>query len=251
MSRIDMYVLLQSHPETVISMGWSLKKPIKDWEGVEVKDGRIFSLCFIGSYMGPQQARKLMLPSGLRILNLNSSYICNDGLKGLVLPHGLQHLSLSNNNITDYGAKGLVLPPTFSNLDIGNYEITSLKMVLPPSLQKIRVFNTGITKEKLNLESLPTSLSIRTTNRTIRGKNNDKSNETYSPSKSERRYLRIKLFYNKTVQKEIYRGLLYGETTDPIFTFLKTIYGSSNIRRLILELFEGLLLQKEEEKYFF
>ena len=106
----DAKCLLKFSNFIIRNRGWDLNNPIKCWEGVKVKDGRITQLYLDENNIGVKGVKGLVLPHGLKKLDLYNNDIGTEGAKGLVLPPRLQRLNLYNNNIGAEGAKGLVLP---------------------------------------------------------------------------------------------------------------------------------------------
>ena len=192
--------------------------------------------------IGDKGIAELILPPGLKILNLGGNNICNKGLERLILPQGLKKLDLGDNNIDKEGIIKLKLPLGLIEINLIKNNICTegvKRLILPPGLKTLHLSLNSIDEESAKRLILPPALQhlyIR----------NLFSNEThliqYAKSvKGIKRYIPIKWYYEKTVQKEICRGLLFGVTTDQIFTFLQKIHGSKNIRRNIFEYFNVLL----------
>ena len=95
----DAEYLLTNPPSLIKSMGWSMDIPINKWKGVEITNGRIWSLSFFHNRIEEKDMKELRLPDGLQILNFLNNSIGDEGVKGLQLPDGLQKLFLDGNSI--------------------------------------------------------------------------------------------------------------------------------------------------------
>ena len=174
--RADAECLMKCPAFIVKVMGWSWKIPIQNWKGIKIKNGRITRLdlsvgCNWRTWgksvntvpIGAEGAAGLVLPPGLKELDLWGNKIGAEGAKRLVLPPGLQKLDLFGNNIGAEGVKGLVLPPGLQELDLfgNNIGAEGVKgLVLPPGLQELYLRFNKIGDEGVKGLVLPPGLQM-------------------------------------------------------------------------------------------
>ena len=131
-------------------------------------------------------------------------------------------MDLSNNYIYCNDIEKFFLPPDLTSLDISDNYIkddTSTNLILPPNIQTLSIIHNNymrLCNENILLERTRSKEGIK-------------------------RYNPIKWYYENTIQKEICRGLIYGETENQTFRFLKKIKGSKNIRKNILMFYNPFL----------
>ena len=171
--------------------------------------------------------RDLWLPKTLEILDISYNNLGDDGIYGLLFPLKLKILNISGNNIETNGIKGFCPPPRLEKLSIcnNNLDDKSLKyLVLPPRLTMLDLYGNNIVNiAACNLGLTPFKSTLLL----------EKSK--YSPAQLRKRYNYVKWLYQKNIRKEICRGLIFGTSDVPIYRFMKEIYGSTNIRRNILQ----------------
>ena len=195
-----------------------------------------------------------ILPESIEELDFKNSRLSKTGFTRLDLKRfkNLKSLNISNNNIGDVLS---TLPPNLEKFYIDNIGITDggiEKMLLPPRLIYMSLQeNSNLTEKGIMRMRIPPSLRKLWLNDSISSLHRFSESEVsealiWGHNKIEK-YDPIKSYYDilrcKPIWKDICRGLIFGETEDPIFTFLKNIYGSRHIRRNIFEFFGGLLLQ--------
>lgn len=264
----DINILLKNPDSIKFIMGWDLEGRLIDWECIKIIDKRIRYINLEDNEFNSKDWKRLSLPSGLKILKLNTNNFGINDIKNLVLPSGLKKLSLSNNNIDndfvkvlckalplklkylslryniigDEGVKGLVLPPGLKELHLENNNIGdegAKGLILPPGLKKLNLGGNNIGNEGVKGLRLPPKLrKLSLKNLHIDKKIKILVKKRRKSPEGIKRYAPIKRYYDKIMSKpmqiEICRGLLYGETEDPIFRFLQKIHGSKNIIRNVL-----------------
>ena len=158
----------------------------------------------------------IKLPNRLKRLDLSSNNIDNEGIKNFIFPIYLEKLILMNNRIFDH--EGLLLPPRLKHINLSiNRIINNNKFIFPPSIEEI-IFNYTKYSTKYNMNRIDL----------VEKAKSKKGIKMYNPI--------LNLYtYRKKILFTICKGLIYGETSDPIFIFFKKIYGSKNIRKNILE----------------
>lgn len=188
------------------------------------------------NFIGNECIKDLVLPSGLRELDLGVNDIGDEGVKALALPPGLQELILHNNKIGLKGAEALVLPPGLKKLDLGyNYiHVAAAKgLILPPGLQKLELGYNYI-----HLPGVKGLQRVGFMNNYVMFSKKLLDLNSARPRKCIHRYLQTYPQYQKYFCKpfyfEICRCLIFGRTEDPIFQFLQSISGATNIRKQIL-----------------
>lgn len=256
--RADIECLLEFPDLIKVRLGWSLENSIENWIGVTITNGRITKLDLRGSIIPNMCLSDLIIPSGVKELDFSNNYIYDEHLNGLILPLGLEKLNLndnyirfdildgfelppnlvslylSDNYIYDNGISELVLPPGLQELDLSNNYIYCNdieKFFLPPDLTSLDISDNYIKDDPSKNLILPPNiqtLSI-THNNYMRLWNENRLLERTKSTEGIKMYSKIQNHYDflklKPLIKEIYRGLLFGETEDPILQSLQRIQG--------------------------
>lgn len=203
---------LMRWPNSVIkTIGWNWDTPICQWKGVSLDENhRITRLILQNKCLGSQNAKTLIFPPELDILDISNTGISANELSQLLLPPKLRVLWIQDNFIGYQGAKRLILPPQLEIFDysdhLGPYnELGSDQEWADGWLIAGRV--EGLIKRA----------------RTDDGK------KQYAHVL--RRYNRLQ---SKPLLKEVCRGLQFGRTHDSVYRFLQRCSGNYDIRRCIL-----------------
>lgn len=213
----------------------------------------LHTLDLYGNSLGPRAAAGLRLPPLLKKLILSQNNIGDVGASSLRLPTGLEVLSLEHNNIRNQGAASLRLPPSLLELNlshnwIGNKGAQALR--LPPGLLKLDIsYNYNLQSKGVETLRLPSRLTV------ILLDDEKRKSAVINSARSvlgKRRYTPVLRAYveqypdfyameSKKLWSVICRGIKWGRTQHPIMKFLKSVPGSRNIRKTILEYFNPFL----------
>ena len=249
----DTSILLRYFPLHIIDIcNWDMSNPIEKWSNIEVVNNRIIKMClssmaftlrFLIEIKFPdkleylnlannsiyENLNRLILPHSLKYLNLSGNIITDDGLSQLKLPYNLEVLKLSDNsNLTKHGLLSLILPPKLKLLELNNLRVKKnvfKLLILPDSIERIDIFdslNGGIFNDDFDI-------SIQESEKLIKYAKSEEGIQKYFSIKKNYMFQIL-----KQLQKEICRGLIYGETEDPIFRFLQNHY---ELRKNILTFF--------------
>ena len=186
--------------------------------------------------------KDLILPEGLKELSFGDKSITDTDLINLTVPEGLEYLNIDDSNVTVYGLNAIIpknlqgLYIYFINIDdlselrlpsrliqlylIGNNIKHFENFMLPPKLKYLNIENIKTIYHVDDLKKIRFPYEIDCI-KTRDWKDGDVLLNYSKTSEAKAKYESVKWFYEKTIQKEICRGLMLDNLKDPIYVFLQ------------------------------